>query len=117
LTPEFNTYIWAEVILGTIEGENIGRDCSPGLNLKKWAEEVGFINVNQKVIKIPIGPWAKDPLLKELGMINLAQLLDGLEGLSLKPLIAAGYTEAETFALVAKVRSELKSKAFHSYYT
>jgi hypothetical protein len=85
--------------------------------LKKWAEEVGFVNVQEKIVKIPIGPWAKDPLQKELGMINLAQLLEGLEGLSFKPLAAAGYAEEETLALVAKVRAELKSKAFHTYYT
>jgi len=48
-------------------------------------------------------------------MMNLAQLLEGLEGLSMKPFAAAGYTEPEIYALAAKVRSELKSKALHVY--
>jgi len=85
--------------------------------MKKWAEEAGFANLQQQVIKIPIGPWAKDPRLKELGMINIVQLLDGLEASSLKPLTACGYTEDEITVLNAHVRRELKSKAFHAYFT
>lgn len=43
--------------------EKLGQDGRPGPKLKKWAEDAGFINVKERVYKIPIGPWAKNPKL------------------------------------------------------
>jgi len=114
-TKDHHTYKWVNTIMDFLNG--IGRDCSPGLQIRKWVEEAGFVNVHEQKFKLPIGPWAKDPQMKELGMINIAQLLDGLEALSLRPLSMAGYSEAEITILVAQVRKELKSKAFHAYFT
>ena len=36
--------------------------------------------VHQKNYKIPIGEWAKSPMLKEAGKFNKLQILVGLEG-------------------------------------
>ena len=43
--------------------DKFGRTASPGENLKKWVEEAGFVNVHDKIVKLPIGPWAKDEQL------------------------------------------------------
>ena len=36
------------------------REYSPGPNLKKWAEEAGYVNVTERIIPLPIGVWPKD---------------------------------------------------------
>jgi len=41
----------------------LGQDACPGPKLKKWFDDAGFVNVQEHVFKIPIGPWAKDPRL------------------------------------------------------
>jgi hypothetical protein len=115
LTEDHYLLKWANTITGFLN--SINRDCSPGVKVRQWAEDAGFTNVQEQIIKVPIGPWPKDPHFKEVGLINAAQLLDGLEALSLKPLAAVGFSEAETLVLVAKVRDELKKRAFHAYYT
>jgi len=43
--------------------EKMGREGSPGQHLKGWVEAAGFINVQHRVYKVPIGPWAKDKKL------------------------------------------------------
>lgn len=40
----------------------------------------GFTNVHQKQYKVPIGDWAEDPLLKEVGRLRRAEILAGIEG-------------------------------------
>lgn len=40
----------------------------------------GFDNVVEHRFKAPIGPWAKDPYLKELGRYNRLQWEEGIEG-------------------------------------
>jgi len=41
----------------------MGQEPCPGPKLKKWAEDAGFVNVQEHVFKIPMGPWPKDPKL------------------------------------------------------
>lgn len=94
---------------------NIDRDPCPGPKLRAHVEKAGFVNVHEKVFKIPLGPWAKDPHMKDIGMMNLVQGLDGMEAFSLKVFEMLGYSRVETEVLVANVRKELRGRAFHSY--
>jgi len=39
------------------------REYAPGPELKKWAEEAGYINVREEIIPLPIGIWPRDKRL------------------------------------------------------
>lgn len=114
LKPSHDTAVWLNALLNA--ARSIGRDPSPGLSLRKWVTDAGFENVTEKVFKMPIGPWPRDPRLKELGLLNAAQVTDGLEGFSMRLLCdVAGWKEEEVRVLIAKVRRELKAGAIHPY--
>lgn len=71
--------------------------------------------MREEVFRLPIGPWAKDPRLKRVGMLNLIQIIDGLEGFSLRLLCdVAGWREEEVHVMLANVRKELKGRVFHA---
>ncbi|KAK4082088.1 CAZyme family GH76 [Purpureocillium lilacinum] len=53
-----------------------------GATLKEVYERVGFVDVQQRGIKMPIGGWARDMRLKEIGLMWRANLLEGLAGFS-----------------------------------
>lgn len=42
----------------------------------------GFVNFHEKIYKVPLGDWAKSSILKEAGLFHKAQILEGLEGVS-----------------------------------
>ncbi|KAK2004877.1 TAM domain methyltransferase [Colletotrichum falcatum] len=114
LTDDHETMKWEK--MGNKIADQIGRDFSPGPKLHNWVKEAGFCNVTHKHYKIPIGPWPKDPHLKDLGMLNLMQLMDGLEAFTLRPFCGVlGWTTEEVQVLLAKVRKELKSGDFHAH--
>lgn len=95
----------------------MGRDPCPGPKLAGWARDAGFKHVQSHRFKIPIGPWAKDPHLKDIGMCNLAQIMDGLEAFSLR--IFCGFlqwSEDDIRVLLANVRKELKSGTIHAMF-
>lgn len=50
---------------------------------KAWMVEAGFEDVHEKVIKTPLGPWAKDPNIKEIGKYALLSALTGFEGFTM----------------------------------
>lgn len=93
----------------------INRTGVPGRQLRSYAEKAGFTNIREEMFKVPMGTWPKDPALKKTGMMNLVQMLDGMEGFSLKTFDLLGWTRNETEAFLANVRREMKGNMFHSY--
>lgn len=83
--------------------------------LRSHAEAAGFINIREVKLKVPLGPWPKNPELKHIGMMNLVQVLDGLEAFSLKTLEATGWSRMEIDVFLANVCREIKSNQCHTY--
>ena len=82
-------------------------------------EAAGFINVNEKVYKVPIGEWAKNPVMKEAGKFNKMQALMGMEGMCLYALTKFGtpnpWSVEEVQAYLEKVRKEVNNPRIHTY--
>lgn len=79
--------------------------------------EAGFVNVTVKPYKMPIGPWPKDPRLKEAGLYGLGAVLDGMQGLSMKVFVnGLGWSVEELEVYLAEVRKELKRGHMHTYW-
>ncbi|KAK3689208.1 S-adenosyl-L-methionine-dependent methyltransferase [Podospora appendiculata] len=96
--------------------EKIAREPCPGPKLEQWVRDAGFASVTHRRFKIPIGIWPKDPALKELGLYNISQMLEGLEGFSLRLMCdVLGWREEEVQVMLAAVRKELKSGKLHMH--
>ncbi|KAK1529805.1 methyltransferase domain-containing protein [Colletotrichum paranaense] len=107
---------WADTFMDACKV--FGRDAQIGPKLKDLVQDnTDLINVHHVPFKIPNGPWPKDAHLRDLGMCNLIQLLEGLEGFSLKLLCGGlAWTKEEVLVLCSQVRGELKSGKVHAWY-
>ncbi|KAL0767553.1 hypothetical protein CaCOL14_009792 [Colletotrichum acutatum] len=114
-TEEHQTSKWSELFFDACK--RVNREANPGPQLEDWVRETGdYVNITHQKFKIPVGDWPKDPYYKELGMINLMQILDGLEAFTLRLFTGVlGWTKEEVIVLLADVRRELKSRTFHPY--
>lgn len=85
--------------------------------LKQRMEAAGFVDVVQCILKLPIGPWPKDKNLKKVGTFELVNMVDGIEGLSIRLFSKAlGMTFQEIQLHLIEVRKEAKNSKIHSYY-
>ncbi|KXH61992.1 methyltransferase domain-containing protein [Colletotrichum salicis] len=108
------THRWATLFMEACA--NLGGDGAPGPKLNTWPEDHRFQNVEHRHYKIPIGPWAKDPSLKDIGMCNLIQMLEGLDAFTLKLFCTAlDWTREEVLVLLSQVRQEMKACKSHVY--
>ncbi|PKS08398.1 hypothetical protein jhhlp_005342 [Lomentospora prolificans] len=115
LKPEDPLLTWISRLLDCARA--VGRDPNPGSKLEGWAKEAGFKNIVHKRYRIPIGPWAKDPLLKDIGMLNYMQVTGGLEGLTLRLYTSVlKWTEEEIMALLTQVRRDLTNPRIHAMF-
>ncbi|KAI8184534.1 Secondary metabolism regulator LAE1 [Colletotrichum sp. SAR 10_75] len=114
-TEDHQTRKWNKDLVRACE--MIGRTGRPGPQLKGWITDAGFQQVTHQRFKCPMGPWPKDPHYKEVGMLNLIQLLDGLEGFSLKLCCdVLGQSREEVLARLKTVRKELKDPSMHAIF-
>lgn len=91
-----------------------------GLNVadkhSKWMREAGFVDVHDEVHQVPVGTWAKDKELKELGKFHLAQMLGAVE-----PYTLAMYTDImhknydETKIAIEMIKKEFRERKNHLY--
>ena len=77
----------------------------------------GFVNVEVKEFKIPIGTWPADPKLRETGTFQLVALLEGLQGLTLALWTRVlGWSTQEIEVFLSEVRREWKSRKVHMWW-
>jgi hypothetical protein len=76
----------------------------------------GFENVQEKVWKVPIGTWPRDPKLKKAGLYNRAMLYDALQAVSLAPLTRGlKWSPEEVELFLVDVRKSLLDVSVHTY--
>jgi hypothetical protein len=67
-------------------------------------------------MKVPIGPWAKDPRLKEIGIYHREHVIASVE-----PFILAlftrvlGWSNDRTQVMIASLKNNFRSKNIHFY--
>ncbi|KAF4422791.1 putative methyltransferase tdiE [Colletotrichum fructicola Nara gc5] len=111
-TEEFAVFKWNRKYLTAFD--SMGRTARPGSQVESCLRSTVFDNVESQKFKAPSGQWAKDPQLRDVGMICLSQLLVGLEGFTLKLFCGfLGKTQEEVLVMLSHVRKELKSGAAH----
>ncbi|KAK1462092.1 UMTA [Colletotrichum melonis] len=79
--------------------------------------DAGFVDVVEKSWPFPIGGWASDPKLKEVGAVNLEYIDQSLEGFGLFLLKnVMGWEDAEILVFISEMRKALRDLKLQPYY-
>lgn len=112
LTKAPNTKLWQELV--DEASTKFGKRMNVASEQKRWIEEAGFGDVREDVVKIPIGHWAKNPKLKEVGRYQREHMIACVEAFTLAPLTRIlGWRMEEAQVLMAGVRNEFKDPKLH----
>ncbi|PNP50720.1 hypothetical protein FNYG_15935 [Fusarium nygamai] len=99
-----------------VAADQLQRPAILGSKLKEIYERVGFVDVHQRVFKMPINGWAKDSRLKQVGWMWADSLLDGLSGFSYQLLNKAfERTSAQIEVSLIDVRRDIMNTRIHAY--
>jgi hypothetical protein len=94
----------------------LGRDFTKVAKYKKVLEEVGFVDVVEKLYCWPLGTWAKGKKMKTLGAWCREDCIAGLHGASALIFTRAlkmAPEEVEVF--LVEVMKEMRSNRIHAY--
>ncbi|KPM42830.1 Lovastatin diketide synthase LovF [Neonectria ditissima] len=105
---------WCDEIVDA--SEKADRPLPLAEKLKSWYVEAGFVDVHEKVYKIPVNGWPKVRKLKRLGEMWQENIEDGLQGFSYALLHRVkGMTKEEIEVSLVDVRKDLADKRMHGY--
>ena len=119
-TEEQGSGPWSEGNWGKdgIEGgRRMGRTFEVMYHMYDWICAAGFQDVVQKRYQWPLGPWAKDKKLKELGVWARAHADAGLENWSLMVntrVLGWSYEQAQVH--IATTRQRLWNRKRHAWH-
>lgn len=106
---------WGEVSLEA--GDAFGKTLRIVDEAKDRMIAAGFVDVVEHRFKVPIGPWAKDHYLKELGRYNRLYWEEGIQGWSLMLLTnILKWTREAVELYLMEMRQALRSSKYHAYH-
>jgi len=93
-----------------------GRPMDIADKIAKWMREAGLVDVTEHIYKMPLNPWPRDPLLKQIGKMWEANIYEGLPAFTYKPFGAGlGWSRTQVETFLADVRKAIRDRHVHSY--
>ncbi|KAI3573792.1 S-adenosyl-L-methionine-dependent methyltransferase [Fusarium oxysporum f. sp. albedinis] len=114
LDPNGPLAVWSNDLI--VASEKLGRPAILAATLKEVFERVGFVDVQQRIFKMPINGWARDSRLREIGYLWGANVLEGLAGFSYQLFNKAfERTSAQIEVSLINVRQDITNPRIHWY--
>lgn len=83
--------------------------------MARWMTDLGFVDVQTRIFKLPTNPWPSDPHLKTIGSWSETNWLEALSGWSYKPLMGLSWSKPEIEVFLVDVRKSIQDRNVHSY--
>ncbi|KAI1305046.1 S-adenosyl-L-methionine-dependent methyltransferase [Xylaria venustula] len=94
-----------------------GRSGLNAIKYKRWMREAGFEQIREEVFAVPGNPWPKGVEQKQLGAMQMENILEGLHGISVALFTKfLGMSTEAVEALLVDVRKDLVDRHIHFYY-
>ncbi|CAJ2508882.1 Uu.00g139080.m01.CDS01 [Anthostomella pinea] len=94
-----------------------GRSGLAAPKYKRWMREVGLVDIGEEVFAVPGNTWAKGRDEKELGAMQMENILEGIHGISMTLFTKfLGMRSEEVEVLLVDVRKDLRNRDIHFYY-
>ena len=98
-------------------GTKIGIDLAVAQKFKAMMDKAGFEDVTEEVFDLPLGDWPEGRRMKEVGLFQRFQMVEGIHGIAFGLLTrVAGWSAQRVEAFLAGVRREMMDRNVHSLY-
>lgn len=99
-----NVKKWIELV--NESSSKFGKEVDMAPKQKKLIEDAGFVDVQEKILPIPVGPWAKSKKAKELGTFLRENMLECVDTFTMSLFTRVlGWTVEECQVLMAHCRT------------
>lgn len=84
--------------------------------MRPFIEDAGFENIDDRMLKLPLGTWPADKAQKELGAYFMLTTQSGFEAFGMALLTRQlGMSPEEVRVLVDGAKKDARNRSIHSY--
>lgn len=84
--------------------------------ITQWMHEIGFVNVQQLVRRLPVNGWPEDPKGRHVGNWMQQNWMEALAGYSYTPFVQGlGWSKDEVEVFLVDVRKSIQDQSVHAY--
>ncbi|KAL2258586.1 hypothetical protein VTK26DRAFT_8066 [Humicola hyalothermophila] len=83
--------------------------------LPAMLQSLGFVNVQRRVLHVPLGEWAKDAQLRVIGGYLREVLMDFVGAMAARPLVEAGLEQEEIADMTRSVAAAAANRRIHGH--
>ncbi|RDA92019.1 hypothetical protein CP533_0998 [Ophiocordyceps camponoti-saundersi (nom. inval.)] len=94
----------------------LGYNTTIAARLEPLLREAGFRNVHCRVMRVPIGVWARDETLRLIGLYQKTAVEEFISTFAGRPFEALGISTAEVQLVLALARKALDDTGVHRYF-
>lgn len=95
----------------------VGCDLRVAPKFEEMVRDAGFTNINREILKLPMGPWARDKRLKTIGFCHREQFLQGVAGIGMGLFTRILHWSREQVEVyLALVRRDIGNPKIHGYW-
>ncbi|KAK0643520.1 S-adenosyl-L-methionine-dependent methyltransferase [Cercophora newfieldiana] len=114
LTANHALQVWSQNYMQSVSAY---KDPRAPMRLENWMRQAGFVEVEARLLTLPLTGWSNDPRDNAIGTANRANVHRLLSSLALYPFTQAlGMTNNEVQLLVAQARAEADNPAYRAYF-
>ncbi|KAL2120466.1 hypothetical protein VTJ04DRAFT_4493 [Mycothermus thermophilus] len=114
LTDNHALRVWSRSYMQSIQPM---KDPRAPLRLQTWMTQAGFVEVESRMLTLPLSGWPTDPREKELGEANRPNVQRLLSSLVVFPFAHyLNMSNTDIQLLVAQARNEADNPAFKAYF-
>ncbi|KAJ5444601.1 uncharacterized protein N7458_008473, partial [Penicillium daleae] len=93
------------------------KDIRVGSRLRSFFEEVGLVEIDAKMIPLPLSAWSSDPRMRDIGQYNSENIRQLLRSLALYPLTQRLHMSTESFdRLAEQAQEEARNHSLKAYF-
>lgn len=111
----YSMHDWVDLNVRSSRDSDPPRQFRIAHRIAQWMKEIGYVDVEQRLSKIPTNTWPEDEKLKTIGAWSENNWLDALSGWSYKPFLGLGWSKPEIEVFLVDVRRSIQDRSVHAY--
>ena len=93
-----------------------GTPADSPLYFAEYLRSAGFVDVAEHIFKVPSSPWPKDKRLKQIGALEMTNVVEGATAFGLRAFEKVfGWTKDQTELAMVNFRRDVKNRHYHQY--
>lgn len=113
---DYALHDWVELSIRSGQLSDPPRQFRVAHRLERWMKEVGFVDVQQRLAKVPLNRWPSDERQQRIGDWSEVNWLEALSGWSYKPFLGLGWSKVEIEVFLVNVRRAIQDRSIHCYH-